>query len=158
MLLRYVKTEHSHSVGKSNEAFARRIFRVSGSHYTAMCDNMICLFSVLQRDVVSGCSSSACLYAGDAVKAAKVAQPATAQPATAPVQLPQAGAPPAPRSSWLGAGTSAVQQAWSFVTDEAAAVAAEGPDGVDRAVRHHVPMPRPFLHLGIQLQGTAPQR
>lgn len=59
-----------------------------------------------------------------------------------------------PKGSWVGTGTSALQQAWSFVTDEAAAVAAEGPDGVDRAAQHHVPMPKPYLHFNIHLHGA----
>ena len=60
-----------------------------------------------------------------------------------------------PKGSWLGAGSSALQQAWSFVTDEAAAVAAEGPDGVGRAAQHHVPMPKPYLQFNVQLQGVS---
>ena len=60
-----------------------------------------------------------------------------------------------PKGSWLGTGSSALQQAWSFVTDEAAAVAAEGPDGVGRAAQHHVPMPKPYLQFNAQLQGMS---
>lgn len=39
-----------------------------------------------------------------------------------------------------------------YITDEAAAVAAEGPDGLDKAP-HHVPMPKPHLHFNLTSQG-----
>ena len=42
-----------------------------------------------------------------------------------------------------------------FITDEAAAVAAEGPDGVDKAAQHHVPMQKPHLQFNVNLQGDA---
>lgn len=42
-----------------------------------------------------------------------------------------------------------------FITDEAAAVAAEGPDGVDRSAQHHVPMPKPYLQFNVHLQGNS---
>ncbi len=40
-----------------------------------------------------------------------------------------------------------------YITDEAAAVAAEGPNGLDKAAQHHVPMPKPHLQFKITSQG-----
>ena len=60
--------------------------------------------------------------------------------------------PPA-RRSVLGSTAHAVGQAWMYITDEAAAVAAEGPAGLDRAAQHHVPMPKPHLQFNISSEG-----
>lgn len=40
-----------------------------------------------------------------------------------------------------------------YITDEAAAVAAEGPQGLDRAAQHHLPMPKPHLQFNITSEG-----
>ena len=40
-----------------------------------------------------------------------------------------------------------------YITDEAAAVAAEGPDILDKAAQHSMPMPKPHLHFNITSQG-----
>ena len=61
---------------------------------------------------------------------------------------------PTRRSSVLGSTVSAVGQAWMYITDEAAAVAAEGPDGLDKASQHHVPMPKPHLHFNVTSEGS----
>lgn len=53
----------------------------------------------------------------------------------------------------MGSTAHAVGQAWMYITDEAAAVAAEGPAGLDRAAQHHLPMPKPHLQFNITSQG-----
>lgn len=58
-----------------------------------------------------------------------------------------------PRRSVLGSTAHAVGQAWMYVTDEAAAVAAEGPEGLDKAAQHHLPMPKPHLQFNITSEG-----
>ena len=58
-----------------------------------------------------------------------------------------------PRRSALGSTAYAVGQAWMYITDEAAAVAAEGPQGLDRAAQHHLPMPKPHFHFNIASEG-----
>lgn len=40
-----------------------------------------------------------------------------------------------------------------YITDEAAAVAAEGPEGLDKAAQHHQPMPKPHLQFNITSEG-----
>ena len=61
--------------------------------------------------------------------------------------------PPARRGGILGSTVSAVGQAWMYITDEAAAVAAEGPDGLDKAAQHHQPMPKPHLQFNVISEG-----
>ena len=53
----------------------------------------------------------------------------------------------------MGSAVSLFGQAWMYITDEAAAVAAEGPDGLDKAAQHHTPMPKPHLHFNVTSQG-----
>ncbi|KAL0034546.1 hypothetical protein WJX79_007807 [Trebouxia sp. C0005] len=60
---------------------------------------------------------------------------------------------PARKSSVVGSAVSLFGQAWMYITDEAAAVAAEGPDGLDKAAQHHTPMPKPHLHFNVTSQG-----
>ena len=40
-----------------------------------------------------------------------------------------------------------------YITDEAAAVAAEGAEGLDKAAQHHLPMPKPHLQFNITSEG-----
>lgn len=42
-----------------------------------------------------------------------------------------------------------------YITDEAAAVAAEGPEGVDKAAQHHLPMPESYLQFNITSEGAS---
>ena len=58
-----------------------------------------------------------------------------------------------PRRSVLSSTTHAVGQAWMYITDEAAAVAAEGPEGLDKAAQHQLPMPKPHLQFNITSEG-----
>ena len=62
---------------------------------------------------------------------------------------------PAKRRSFVGSTVSAVGQAWMYITDEAAAVAAEGPDGLDKAAQHHQPMPKPHLQFNVTSKGDS---
>ena len=71
-----------------------------------------------------------------------------------PLQQPsESSQTPARKSSVVGSAVSAFGQAWMYITDEAAAVAAEGPDGLDKAAQHHMPMPKPHLHFNVTSQG-----
>lgn len=60
-----------------------------------------------------------------------------------------------PRRSVLGYTAHTVGQAWMYITDEAAAVAAEGPEGLDKAAQHHLPMPKPHLQFNITSEGQS---
>ncbi|DBA79124.1 TPA: Protein argonaute-3, variant 2 [Trebouxia sp. C0004] len=71
-----------------------------------------------------------------------------------PLQQPsESSQTPVRKSSVLGSAVSVFGQAWMYITDEAAAVAAEGPDGLDRTAQHHMPMPKPHLHFNVTSQG-----
>lgn len=58
-----------------------------------------------------------------------------------------------PRRSVLTSTAHAVGQAWMYITDEAAAVAAEGPEGLEKAAQYHQPMPKPHLQFNITSEG-----
>ncbi len=68
-------------------------------------------------------------------------------------QPPESSHTPARKSSVVGSAVNVFGQAWMYITDEAAAVAAEGPDGLDKAAQHHKPMPKPHLHFNVTSQG-----
>lgn len=68
------------------------------------------------------------------------------QPGISPRQDPH-------KRSVLGSTALAVGQAWMYITDEAAAVAAEGPAGLGKAAQHHLPMPKPHLQFNITSEG-----
>jgi hypothetical protein len=71
-----------------------------------------------------------------------------------PLQQPsESSQTPARKSSVVGSAVRVFGQAWMYITDEAAAVAAEGPDGLDKAAQHHMPMPKPHLHFNVTSQG-----
>jgi len=72
-----------------------------------------------------------------------------------PLQQPsESSNTPARKSSVVGSAVNVFGQAWMYITDEAAAVAAEGPDGLDKAAQHHMPMAKPHLHFNVTSQGV----
>ena len=71
-----------------------------------------------------------------------------------PLQQPaESTQTPARKSSVVGSAVNVFGQAWMYITDEAAAGAAEGPDGLDKAAQHHMPMPKPHMHFNVTSQG-----